>query len=515
MVGAGSSGAALAGRLSELSSKSILLLEAGPNYRAADAPPEMRGPNSLALMDTDRFPQYWWTSAMARLTSTQAPTLYGPRGKGLGGCSAVNVQVAIRGLADDYDLWEAMGCKGWSGADVMPTFIRLEDDLDFGGAAYHGRGGPLPISRSSRAQWGPVDVALADAAKALGYGWADDHNAPGSTGVSPAAHNSRNGQRVSTNDAYLEPGRERRNLTILGECLVDRVMFDGLRACGVRARTPTGWTDFEGREVIVSAGFAYSPAILLRSGVGPAAHLRDKGIAVVRDLSGVGGNLQDHPAIDLSLRLREGHQVVDATRYPLNCLVRFSSGHPGTGVNDMGFGSFNLYLPSSDGRAHGAIFTTLFQAFSLGQVRLVSTDPDVDPEIEMRMLSDERDLDRMRDGVRRLLELGQQDAVRGVADDVRIDERVACVADLPEGPQLDRWLLDKCGTIGHPVGTCRMGSAEDPAAVVDPDCRVIGVQGLRVVDASIMPAVPRANNHLTCVMVAEHAFARIRAGTPA
>jgi len=223
----------------------------------------------------------------------------------------------------------------------------------------------------------------------------------------------------------------------------------------------------------------------------------------------VGYNLQDHAAIDLSLRLTEGFPVVDDSRYPLNCLVRFSSGHPGTGVNDMGFGSFNLYMPSDDGRAHGVIFVTLFQAFSEGRVRLVSRDPDIEPEVEMRMLSDDRDMARMRDGVRRLLELGRHPAVRAIADDVRIDERVASITDLAGGEKLVHWLLEKCGTIGHPVGTCRMGAASDPRSVVDPDCRVIGIEGLRVVDASIMPRVPRANNHLSCVMVAEHAIDRI------
>jgi choline dehydrogenase len=482
----------------------ILVIEAGPDYRSAKAPAEMRRPNHFPLMDRDRFARFWWSSK-ARMTTVQDPVGY-QRGKGLGGCSAINAQVAIRGVPEDYDGWAADGCRGWSWQDVLPTFIRLESDLDFPEAPYHGRSGPTPIQRPPKSAWGQVDVALAEAATALGYGYSEDHNAPSSTGLSPAAHNSRDGTRYSTNDSHLDPARDGGNVTVLGDALVDRVLITKGRATGVRANADGDWREIEGKGVILCAGAIQSPAILMRSGIGPADHLSSLGISIVCDLP-VGKGLNEHAAIDLDLPLRAAGSDAD-TAYALNCLVRFASGPAGAGRNDMGFGSFNFGGTSAADRLLGGIFATLFQSFSVGTVRLAGDDPTSDPVVNLNLLSDERDMLRMGDGVTRLLQIARRPEVISISDGATIGG-VRCVDDLPRGDELDRWLLGRCISIGHPCGTARMGSETDQRSVLDSDCRVLGIEGLRVVDASSMPTTPRANNHLSCVMLAEHIAHRI------
>jgi 5-(hydroxymethyl)furfural/furfural oxidase len=268
VVGGGSAGAALAARLSEDPAVSVTLLEAGPDYRSTHAPPEMRSPSFFHIANGQRFPQYQWPNLVAQRTTAQQPRLY-LRGRGVGGSSAINGMMALRGVPEDYDRWAELGCMGWSFADVLPSFKRLEDDLDFGDQAYHGHGGPLPVARAAVNSWSPLHVALRDAALALGYGWSDDQNAPGSSGVSPSAMNLRNEQRVSTNDAYLEPARGRPNLTIVGQALVDRVELDGRRARGVRVLLNEEWQVIRGQDVFLCAGAIHSPAILLRSGIWP------------------------------------------------------------------------------------------------------------------------------------------------------------------------------------------------------------------------------------------------------
>jgi choline dehydrogenase len=415
---------------------------------------------------------------------------------------------AIRGLPEDYDRWAADGCRGWAWDDVLPAFMRLEDDLDFGDAPYHGRGGPIPISRVPRAAWGPLSEVVGVAALELGYGWADDHNRPDTTGVSPFAINGRDGVRVSTSDAYLEPARQRPNLTIMGATLVDRVLFSGQRATGIRARTQQGWTELEADEIVLCAGAIYSPAILMRSGVGPADHLQALGIPIVYDVPTVGHNLSDHAAVDLCVDLKPEGRVASPQDRHVNCCVRYSSGLAGAGLNDMIIIPWNL--DGSD-RGRGTITLSQFRTFSRGTLRLESPAPEADPVLDLRLLSDDRDLVRMRDGVKRLAQLARHPAVSRLAEAVSFESSQEPLGLEASDEEIDTWLMTNCATTGHPCGTCRMGARDSARAVVDPACRVIGVEGLRIADAAIMPEVPRANNHLSCVMVAEHLAAMLRA----
>ncbi|MGH9885029.1 MAG: GMC family oxidoreductase, partial [bacterium] len=339
-----------------------------------------------------------------------------------------------------------------------------------------------------------------------GHRWAPDHNAPHALGVSPYAIHSRDGVRVSTNDAYLDPNRDRPNLSIVGDAGVDRVLFEGCRAVGVRFLRDGRWQEARAREVLVCAGAVHSPAILMRSGIGPAAHLREHGISVRTDLP-VGEQLQDHPLAVLVVRLRPEFTPPPGFRHT-NCCVRYSSGLEGSGPGDMMLVAMNV-LGDSIGRqldetrapaAFGLLGAWVNECFSRGTVRLGSADPALDPTVEENMLDDTRDLLRMRDGVRRLLELARQPVVSSlggiIAPGLAIDVE-------PSDTAIDAWALATVGDAQHATSTCRMGDPAAPTTVVDPECRVLGVDGLRVIDASVMPSVVRANTHLTTVMIAE------------
>ncbi|SDD90504.1 GMC family oxidoreductase [Belnapia rosea] len=513
VVGAGSAGAALAARLSADPRRRVLLLEAGRDWRAEQAPQAMLSPNPIPMIHDPGMQAEWhWPKLLSRRTAAQPPKFYW-RGKALGGSSVVNAQIAIRGVMDAFDGWAEAGCEGWAARDVLPVFDAIEDDT----LPNHGHGGPLPVYRAPESAWGPVDLALKDAALADGYPWNPDLNAPGGEGVSCYPINSRNGRRISTNEAFLEPARSRPNLEIRGDALVDRVLVRDGRAIGVRVHLrDQGWVELQAREVVLSAGAIHSPAILLRSGIGAGAALQAMGIEVVRDLPEVGRNLMDHPIIRAGIDFRSEFVPTDPDQRHTNCCVTYSSGLGGAGRRDMILIAFNhrgVAAPGARPNPFGGIGASVFEAFSRGAVTLASPRPEEDPVVEENMLSDPRDLLRMRDAVGRLARLVARPAVTRIAERIAFGETglsLAETAALPEA-ELDALLLQEAGDIQHAAGTCKMTAFEEPRGVVDPDARVKGIAGLRVADASIMPADCRANTHFTCVMIGEQVARRMLA----
>ena len=499
IIGAGSAGSILATRLSEDPGRSMLLLEAGPDYPDLESLPEKVRSGYTTTADITPSEHDW--NFVGQATELAEP-MNVPRGRITGGSSAVNGQIFLRGVPEDYDAWAALGNDEWGFEKTLPYFRKLETDTDFPDD-FHGTDGPIIARRFKRDQWLPIQTGFYEACIAAGFPESPDHNNPDASGVGPFPMNNPNGIRWSTNLGYLNQSRHRMNLTIRPGCLVHKIALGGGRATGVIVESGGETFTVEGEEIILSAGAVGSPHILMLSGVGPAGHLSDLGIQVARDLPGVGQNLRDHPSAGPAWRTKEGFPMdPDAPRYQVTLRYTATGSHLRNDMqlNVLSFAT-NRIARGGDGRTPIGIsmIGVLNLAIGQGELKLTSTDPTVQPFLNYNYLQEQFDRERMREAVHLCLRLGNHEAFSEI-----IEERISPTdEDLASDDALDLWLMREATTGQHISGTCKMGPDSDPMAVVDQRGRVYGVEGLRIVDASIMPDCIRANTNVTTMMIAE------------
>jgi choline dehydrogenase len=520
IVGAGSAGAVIASRLSEDPDVTVLLLEAGI---AADVD-EVRIPAAFPTLFKTKWDWHYNTVEQKQLHARRA---YWPRMRALGGCSAMNAMIYIRGNRRDYDAWrDAYGAAGWGYDEVLPYFVRAEDNAVHG-APYHGQGGPLHVE--DRRYTHRLTYAWLESAAASGLKPNDDFNGAEQEGVGLYQVTCRKGRRWSVADAYLTPAMERPNLTVRTGALATRVLLEGGRAVGLRYQYgPVEQTAYVDREVVLSGGAINSPQLLMLSGIGPPAHLRDIGVEVSVDLPGVGENLHDHPATPLVWHTHHTSDLADFSGlFNFAQAKTFGRGALVSNIGEAGgFFRTDDRLDAPDLQIHMApsgfwdngmhepttrkvtVAPTLVDVASRGRLRLRSTDPRWHPEIDPAYYDDQRDLDAMTRGIRRILET--------VASG-RLAHYVAGpflpASAQPTDSEIVEHIRQTTQTLYHPVGTCAMGSGDQ--AVVDPELRVRGVDGLRVADASVMPVVPRGNTNAPTIMIGEKAADLLRGRTQA
>ncbi len=526
IVGAGSAGCVLANRLTASGEHSVLLLEAGGSDRNI----LIQMPTALSYPMASRKYNWGYSSDPEPAVNNRRITC--PRGKALGGTSSINGMVYVRGHPHDIDEWEEEGAAGWNYANCLPYFKRAET-WQGGEDDYRGGSGPLGVGGGNNMASNPLYQAFIDAGVEAGYPRTEDYNGYRQEGFGPMHMTVSGGVRESTSRAYLRPAMHRRNLTVMKNVLVDRLMFDGNRAVGVEAhRKGRRLALRANREVILSAGSIASPMILQRSGVGPVDLLESVGIPVQHAAPGVGHNLQDHLEVYFQFRCKQPVSLnnklgllsklmigarwfffktgLGATNHFESCaFIRSKAGRKSPDIQYHFLPAAMRYDGTPSIRGHGfQVHVGPNKPASRGRVAISSGDPRESPSILFNYLSRQEDVEDWRRCIRLTREIIAQPAM----DDYR-GEEIQPGLDISSDEEIDRWVRDNIESAYHPCGTCRMGPTDDCNAVVDTECQVIGVEGLRVVDASVFPTLPNGNINAPVIMVAERA-ADIILGSP-